>query len=120
MSLLTAIFAFVAVVTLTVTGGIVLLMLRDPENGLEKLKHRREELPHVMTGRYITFFTLTVMAVLYGDFLVMLGLQVAFIVASLADTWIYARRGYPFGSHLMATFASAVAACLCAYALTLS
>ncbi|MEM1373823.1 MAG: hypothetical protein AAGF78_05505 [Pseudomonadota bacterium] len=120
MSLLTAIFTFVAVVTLTVTGAIVVLMLRDPYAGLDKLKHRREELPHVMTGRYLMFFTLTVMAVLYGDFLVMLGLQVAFIVASLADTWIYARRGHPYGSHLMAAFASGVAASLCAYAMTLS
>ncbi|MCH2075358.1 MAG: hypothetical protein MK180_00530 [Rhodobacteraceae bacterium] len=120
MSIFAAIYAFVAIVTLTVTGGIFMLMLRDPHGGLEKLKHRAEDLPHVMTGRYLTFFTLTVMTVLYGDFLVMLGLQLAFIVASLADTFIYARRGHPYGSHLMAAFASAVAACLCAYALTIS
>ena len=120
MSILTAIFSFVAVVTLAVTGGIALLMFRDPHAGLKKLKHRVEDLPDVMTGRYLTFFTLTVMAVLYGDFLVMLGLQCAFIVASLADTWIYIRRGHPYGSHLMAAFASGVAACLCGYALTIS
>lgn len=111
------IFVFVSVVTLTVTGGISALMLRDPDGGILLLKHRHDQLPEVMTGRYILFFTLTVLAVAYGDFLVMLGLQISFVVASLSDTWIYARRGHPYASHLMAGFASAVAACLCGYAL---
>jgi len=115
VTLPTGIFTFVAVVTLSVTGAIVVLMLRGARSGLAQLDHAEDALPQVMTGRYITFFVLTVMAVLHGDFLVMAGLQVAFMVASLADVVIYMRRRAPYGRHLLAAFASAVAAALCSY-----
>ena len=115
MTLAGGIFVFVSVVTLVVTGGIVVLMLRDPRAGLTKLDHDPEALPEVMTGRYLTFLTLTVMAVAYRDFVVMAGLQIAFIVASMSDVIIYARRGQPVRPHFLAAFASAVAAGLCGY-----
>ena len=112
-----AVFTFVSVVTLLVTGGIVLLMMRGPREGLAKLDHREADLPAVMAGRYLCFLVMTVLAVAYGDLMVMLGLQLSFLVASLADTWIYWRGGHRYGPHLMAGFASAVAAGLLAFAL---
>ncbi|MEM6727757.1 MAG: hypothetical protein AAF618_04595, partial [Pseudomonadota bacterium] len=117
MTLEGAVFAFVSAVTLLVTGGIGALMLRNARRGLKRLKHHEAALPEVMTGRYLTFFLLTAMAVAHGDLVVMCGLQIAFLLASLYDTALYLRRGAPFGSHLMAAFASAVAAGLCAYVL---
>ncbi|MEM1235626.1 MAG: hypothetical protein AAGI10_01565 [Pseudomonadota bacterium] len=118
MTVETAIFVFVSVVTLVVTGSILGIMVRGPRAGLAKLDHREEDLPAVMAGRYLTYFMLTVMAVFYRDLWVMLGLQVTFTVASLVDSWIYWRGGHAYVRHVMAAFASAVASGLLIYALT--
>ncbi|MEM9436606.1 MAG: hypothetical protein AAGA15_06155 [Pseudomonadota bacterium] len=111
----TGIFVFVSAVTLVTTAGILLLMWRDPRAGLKKLDHQEDALPEVMTGRYLTFFVLTVMAVAHGDILVMAGLQLAFVVASVADVIIYARRGERFLPHLLAAIAASVAVALCGF-----
>ncbi|MEL7300101.1 MAG: hypothetical protein AAFM92_06930 [Pseudomonadota bacterium] len=115
MTLAGAIFAFVSVVTLSVTGFIAAIMVQDPARSLAKLDHAPEALPEVMAGRYLTFLALTVMAVLYRDFAVMAGLQAAFILASMVDVIIYARRGGRVAPHAMAAFASFVAFALCLY-----
>ena len=95
----------------------MLLMIRGPREGLAKLYHREADLPAVMAGRYLCFLVMTVLAVAYGDLMVMLGLQFSFLVAALVDTWIYWRGGHRYGPHLMAGLASAVAAVLLVCAL---
>lgn len=115
MTLATATFVFVSVVSLLATGAIVLLMLRDPRRGLSRLDHEENALPEVMAGRYFTFFVLTVLAVLYGDLRVMAGLQIAFLTAALADVFIYVRRGGRYLPHLLAAIAAAIAAGLCGF-----
>ncbi|MEL6913272.1 MAG: hypothetical protein AAFP13_02100 [Pseudomonadota bacterium] len=115
MTVAGGIFVFVAVVTLSVTGFIATIMIRNPRGALPKLDHREDALPQVMAGRYLSYFTLALLAVAYRDFAVMAGLQAAYIVASLADVVIYWRRKQPVGPHVWAAFASLVALLLCAY-----
>ena len=91
---------------LLVTGGLTVLVMRNPETGLARLDHQIERLPEVMAGRYLTFFVLAAGAALYGDPIVFVGLFIAFAVASAADTFIYARKGEKYGPHLAAGIAS--------------
>ncbi len=104
------ILIIVSVMALLVTGGLAVLVMRDPLNGLKLIDHHLEQLPEVMAGRYLTFFVLALGASIYGDPIVFFGLFVAFAVASAADTFIYARKGKKYGPHLAAGIASLVGA----------
>lgn len=117
MTLATGLFYFVALFTLTVNLGIFALMAKSPATGLVRLTHRPEQLPQVMTGRYLTFVVLTAFVLFYGDIIVLMGLLVAFGVAAFADTYIYASRGYPYVKHLSAGVACVIGIALCALAL---
>ena len=108
-----------ALFTLAVNLWIVTTMWRDPLGGLEKLTHRPEQLPQVMTGRYAMFVVLTVLAIAYRDPLVLMGLLVGYLVASIADTLIYARRNLPYAKHFQAAIACTIGIALCALAITL-
>jgi hypothetical protein len=95
---------------LLVTGGLTVLVMRDPVAGLARIDHHLEDLPQVMAGRYLTFFVLALGAAILGDPIVFFGLFVAFAVASAADTFIYARKGKKYGPHLAAGVASVAGA----------
>src|SRR6056297_2191389 len=88
-------------------GGLVpllcgLLFWRDPESGMRATRHRPEQLPRVMVGRYFAFAALAFGAALHGDLRVMLYLFVAFGAVSLADAAIYWRAGHSGLPHLVA------------------
>ncbi|MBT8459956.1 MAG: hypothetical protein HKP37_02715 [Boseongicola sp.] len=104
------ILILVSAMALLVTGGLTVLVMRNPEAGLARIDHHVEDLPQVLAGRYLTFFVLALGAAIYADPIVFFGLFVAFAVASAADTIIYARKGKKYGPHLAAGIASVTGA----------
>jgi hypothetical protein len=104
--------AGLAWVGVAVTGGIAGMCLRNPAAGLAFLTHRIEQLPQVMTDRYVALFGFSLFAALYGDLNVLLAWSLVLAFLALADAVIYARSGKPYMKHLSsgvaALFASAV------------
>lgn len=93
-------------VGILVTGALALLFLRDPAIGMKQATHRLENLPQVMTDRYIAFTILAIGATLYGDLKVIAVLFGTFAFMGFADALIYARGGHPYGKHLAAGIAA--------------
>jgi hypothetical protein len=95
-----------------ILGGIAGLCLRDPVAGLAFLTHRLEQLPKVMTDRYVAFFGFSLFAAIYGDLHVLIAWSLAMAFMALSDAVIYARLGKPYMKHLsggvLALVASAV------------
>ena len=110
-------FYLAAGLSVLVTGALALMTMRDPVGGLKKLDHLPERLPHVMAGRYLSFFVLALGAAIYGDPLVLLWLFVGFTVASAVDTMVYYNNDEPYGPHLQAGIATAVGVIICLYVL---
>ncbi len=92
-----------------VTGGIAALCLRDPVAGLAFLTHRIEQLPHVMTDRYVALFGFSLFATLYGDLNVLIAWSLFLAFLAIADAAIYARLGKPYMKHLSSGVAALVA-----------
>ena len=77
-----------------VTAALVGVFLYDTETGLRQTTHRAEDLPKVMTDRYIAMAALALGATLYGDLNVIAFLFAAFAFMGFADALIYARGGH--------------------------
>jgi hypothetical protein len=92
-----------------VTGGIAGLCVRDPVAGLAFLTHRLEQLPQVMTDRYVALFGFSLFATLYGDVTVLAAWSLVLAFLALADAVIYARLGKPYMKHLSGGVAALVA-----------
>ena len=87
-------------VGIAVTAVLAALFIRDPVSGMAHTTHRAEQLPQVMAGRYVALTFLALGATIYGDLKVIAWLFAAFAIMAFADTWIYARGGYPVAKHL--------------------
>lgn len=96
-------------VGVAVTGGIAAMCVRDPVAGLAVLTHRLEQLPLVMTDRYVALFGFSLFAALYGDMTVLIAWSLFLAFLALADAAIYARLGKPYMKHLSSGVAALVA-----------
>lgn len=79
---------------------LAVIFQRNPATALERVHHLPEQLPKVMTGRYIGNFVLALGALLYGDMLVITVLYAVFALESVYDVVIYRKVGKPFGPHM--------------------
>ena len=100
-----------------VTGWLALIFLRDPQKGLEQTTHRLENLPEVMTDRYIAFTVLAIGATVYGDMKVIAVLFATFAFMAFYDAWIYARAGHAIGKHVGAGVAASLVVAVAGLAL---
>ena len=91
-----------------VTALLSLAFLRNPQAGMEQTTHRLENLPQVMTGRYIAMLILAIGATLYRDMAVIAVLFASFAFMAFTDAYIYARSGHPFGKHVGAGLAASL------------
>ncbi|MDQ7070940.1 MAG: hypothetical protein Q9M48_09435 [Rhodobacterales bacterium] len=85
-----------------VTGYLAVIFLRDPQNGLQQTTHHAENLPSVMTDRYLAMTALAAGATFYGDFKVIAFLFATFAFMGFADAFIYARAGKSISKHMIA------------------
>ena len=96
-----------------VTAALAGLFIRNPVQGMQQTTHHAEQLPQVMTGRYIALTLLALGATVYGNMAVMADLFAVFAFLAFADALIYARAHRPIAKHLtagiIATFVTALA-----------
>lgn len=99
-----------------VTGYLATIFIASPVAGMAKVHHRAEQLPQVMTDRYIAFALLALGATLYGDLKVIAYLFAVFSYVALHDAAIYARAQKPLRPHLIAGVAAALVAAVAFFA----
>ena len=85
-----------------VTAALALVFIRDPVKGMVQTTHHQDQLPQVMTGRYVALAALALGATLYADMTVIAFLFAVFAFLGFADAAIYWRAGRPFLKHLIA------------------
>ena len=85
-----------------VTATLALLFIRDPIKALAQTTHHPDQLPQVMTGRYIALTALALGATLYGNMAVIAFLFAVFAFLGFADATIYSRAGRPALKHVVA------------------
>ena len=101
-----------AVVCLTLTVGFGILFLLNPAKGLALASHRLEQLPLVMSDRYIGTAFLLLGVLLFGDYRLLAWFLAVVGIAGLGDVLIYARAKAPILPHLIASALYGVAATL--------
>ena len=104
-----------AVICLTLTGGFGILFALNPAKGLALASHRLEQLPLVMSDRYIGTAFLLLGALMFGDYRLLAWFLAVVGIAGLGDVMIYARAKAPVLPHLIASALYGTAATL-AYA----
>jgi len=107
MSLTTVAILLCAVGAL-VTARLSWIFFQDPEAGLLDTTHRAEQLPQVMTDRYVAMTFLAIAAAIYGDPLVIVVLFISFSFMGFADALIYRRAGHPIVKHVAAGAAALI------------
>ncbi|MGB1388047.1 MAG: hypothetical protein ACPG61_04065 [Paracoccaceae bacterium] len=89
----------VMLITAGFTGYYALISLRNPEKAMETATHETQLLPHIMAGRYLVLFLLTVGVLLLGDTKVAAYFLAVCTVLGLYDGWVYWSRGLPHMKH---------------------
>ena len=85
-----------------VTASLAAVFIRDPVKGMAQTTHHPDQLPQVMTGRYIALTALALGATIYGNLSVIAFLFAVFAFLGFADAFIYARAGRPALKHVIA------------------
>ena len=85
-----------------VTGTLATMFLIDPVRGMAQTTHHAEQLPQVMTGRYVALAALALGATIYGHMPVIAFLFGVFAFLGFADASIYSRAGRPALKHVIA------------------
>ena len=101
-----------AILCLTLTGGIGILFLLNPARGLTLASHRLEQLPLVMSDRYIGTAFLLLGVLMFGDYRLLAWFLAVVGIAGLGDVVIYARARAPIVPHLIASALYGTAATL--------
>ena len=101
-----------AILCLTLTGGFGILFLMNPTRGLALASHRLEQLPLVMSDRYIGTAFLLLGVLMFGDYRLLAWFLAVVGIAGLGDVLIYARAKAPILPHLIASALYGVAATL--------
>jgi hypothetical protein len=103
----------VAALCLVLTGLFGILFLLNPARGLALASHRIEQLPLVMSDRYIGTAFLLLGVLMFGDHRLLAWFLAVVGVVGLTDVLIYARARAPVMPHLIAAalygFAAALA-----------
>ena len=102
MSSLTTLALAGSALGVAVTATLALVFIRDPVKGMAQTTHHPDQLPQVMTGRYIALTLLALGATVYGNMAVIAFLFGVFAFLGFADATIYARAGRPALKHLVA------------------
>ena len=89
-------------VGVAVTGTLAALFIRNPAQGMVQTTHHAEQLPQVMTGRYIALTLLALGATIHANMVVIAFLFAVFAFLGFADAFIYARAHRPMAKHLTA------------------
>ncbi len=87
-----------------VTATLAAVFIRDPIKGMAHTTHHSDQLPQVMTGRYIALTLLALGATLYANMAVIAFLFAVFAFLGFADATIYSRAGRPALKHFVAGF----------------
>jgi hypothetical protein len=87
-----------------VTATLAAVFIHDPIKGMAQTTHHPDQLPQVMTGRYVALTLLALGATIYGNMHVIAFLFAVFAFLGFADATIYARAGRPVLKHLVAGF----------------
>ena len=85
-----------------VLAGLAYAFWSDPEKGLRQTRHRREQLPLVMADRYTAFAILAAVLTVYGDLNILILFFAICAFMGFTDARIYARAGFPHGTHTAA------------------
>ena len=85
-----------------VTGTLAALFMRNPLQAMVQTTHHAEQLPQVMTGRYVALTLLAFGATIYGNMVVIAFLFAVFAFLGFADAFIYAHANRPMAKHLTA------------------
>lgn len=101
-----------AMLCLILTGGFGVLFALNPAKGMRAASHWPDQLPLVMSDRYIgtAFLLLGVLA--FGDYRLLAWFLAVVGIAGLGDVVIYARAGRPYAPHLIAALLYGIAASL--------
>ncbi len=89
----------VMLITAGFTGFYAFVTLRDPLRGMETMTHKMDLLPHIMAGRYLVLFLLTLGVLFYGQIDVAIYFLAVCSVLGLYDGWVYWSRGLPHFKH---------------------
>lgn len=98
-----------------ITGYLVYLFYPNPARGMAVVKHRAEDLPQVMTGRYIGFFLFAIGAAIYRDPYVIAWMFAVFATVSFWDVMTYRKGGHAYAPHLQAGLLSIAALAITLY-----
>ena len=101
-----------AILCLSLTGLFGILFLMNPTRGLALASHRLEQLPLVMSDRYIGTAFLLLGVLMFGDYRLLAWFLAVVGIAGLGDVLIYARAKAPILPHLIASALYGVAATL--------
>ena len=101
-----------ASVCLVLTGGFGLAFALNPARGMRAASHWPDQLPLVMSDRYIGTAALLLGVILWGDWWLLAWFLAVVGVAGLGDVAIYARAGRPVAPHLVAALLYGSAALL--------
>jgi hypothetical protein len=102
----------VAALCLVLTGLFGMLFLLNPARGLALASHRIEQLPLVMSDRYIGTAFLLLGVLMFGDHRLLAWFLAVVGVVGLADVVIYARARAPVMPHVIAAALYGLAAAL--------
>jgi hypothetical protein len=97
---------------LLLTGGYGILFLVNPAKGMAAASHRIEQLPLVMSDRYIGTAFLLLGVLLFGDLRLLAWFMAVVGIAGLGDVVIYARARAPVLPHMIAAILYGTAATL--------
>ena len=103
---------FLAVICLSLTALFGVLFLWNPTKGMVMASHRLEQLPLVLSDRYIGTAFLLLGVLLFGDYRLLAWFLAVVGIAGLGDVVIYARARAPTAPHLIASALYGVAATL--------
>lgn len=101
-----------AAVCLVLTGGFGLAFALNPARGMRAASHWPEQLPLVMSDRYIGTAFLLLGVLIWGDWWLLGWFLAVVAIAGLGDVLIYARAGRPLAPHLIASVLYGLAALL--------
>lgn len=101
-----------AILCMALTGGFGVLFALNPAKGMAAASHWPEQLPLVMSDRYIGTAFLLLGVLIFADWRMLAWFTAVVGIAGLGDVLIYARAGRPVLPHLIAALLYGAAATL--------
>ena len=102
----------VMLITAGFTGFYAYASLRNPEAAMETATHELHLLPHIMAGRYLVLFLLTLGVLVLGQPGIAAYFLAVCTVLGLYDGWVYWSRGLPHWKHTQSGLLSLGGCCI--------